>query len=303
MAGYIDLQVNGYAGVDFNADDLAADALHAACERLRADGVERILATVITEAEERMARRLGRLAELRERDPLVGRVVAGLHVEGPFVSADPGFAGAHPADRTRDACESTMARLCDAGRGLVRLVTLAPERDPGARLVGWLAARDIRVAAGHTDASRDQLAAAIDAGLSMFTHLGNGCPRVLPRHDNIVQRALSFADRLWTCFIADGAHVPFFALANYLRIVTPARAIVVTDAIAAAGLGPGRYTLGGRSVLVGDDLLARHEVGDHLVGSTATFPRVAAALRAELGLGQHELDLLCRANALSVLGP
>ena len=110
-----------------------------------------------------------------------------------------------------------------------------------------LAGAGVVVSAGHCDPSLDQLRAAIDAGLSMFTHLGNGCPMQLHRHDNVIQRALLACRRPplpWVSFIADGAHVPFFALRNYLKVVGFDRAIVVTDAIAPAGLGPGRYTLG-----------------------------------------------------------
>ena len=99
------------------------------------------------------------------------------------------------------------------------------------------------MSAGHCNASRDELRAAIDAGLSMFTHLGNGCPRTLDRHDNIIQRALGLRNRLTLCFIGDGVHVPYPALGNYLQLAGIDRAIVVTDAMAAARLRPGSYTL------------------------------------------------------------
>ena len=115
-----------------------------------------------------------------------------------------------------------------------RLVTLAPERDPGLKVTRWLAGQAILVSAGHCDASTDQLRAAIDAGLSMFTHLGNGCPTTLHRHDNIIQRVLSLRKRLTISFIADGVHVPAAALGNYLRLAGVDRSIVVTDAITAA---------------------------------------------------------------------
>ena len=110
-----------------------------------------------------------------------------------------------------------MARLLDAA-GDSSDVTLAPERDNGFAVTRMLAGRGIIVSAGHTDATLEELRGAVDAGLSMFTHVGNGCPMHMNRHDNIVQRALSLSDRLWLCFIADGAHVPFVALGNYLRL-------------------------------------------------------------------------------------
>ena len=162
-------------------------------------------------------------------------------------------------------------------------MTLAPEHDPGLTVTRWLAAEKIVVSAGHCNPSLDQLRAAIDAGLSMFTHLGNGCPALLHRHDNIVQRVLSVADRLWICFIGDGVHVPHWALANYLRAVPAERAIIVSDGISAAGLGPGRYRLGLQTVDVGQDLVARSPDGSHFIGATATMSQIAAGLRRAPG--------------------
>jgi len=182
-----------------------------------------------------------------------------------------------------------------AGGGLVRLVTLAPERDAGLAVTQMLADTGVVVSAGHCDASVDELRAAVDAGLTMFTHLGNGCPLQLPRHDNIIQRVLSFRDRLWIAFIADGVHIPFFALGNFLRIVGPERAIVVTDAMAAAGLGPGKYRLGRRELTVGDDMIARAPEG-HLAGSTAGMPRMAANLRRRLSMSDDTVRRLTSIN-------
>ena len=266
MNGFFDLQVNGYVGVDFNQDDLTADALHRAWSASRGRRRSGILATIITEDAEIMARRLHRLATLREADALAQSMIAGFHIEGPFLNPAPGYRGAHPEDAIRLASVEIMARLLDAAAGLTRLVTLAPECDADFRVTRLLSDRGIVVAAGHCDPSLETLDAAIDAGLTLFTHLGNGCPMVMHRHDNIIQRALSRSDRLTLCFIADGAHIPFFALKNYLLLAGLTRAIIVTDAMAAAGLGPGRYKLGRWEVLVGDDGAARAPDGSHLIG-------------------------------------
>jgi N-acetylglucosamine-6-phosphate deacetylase len=292
---FFDLQVNGYAGVDFNQDDLRAEDLHRACERLAADGVEGILATIITESLDKMESRLRRLAELRERELLVKRIIAGLHIEGPFINEADGYRGAHPLDAVRPASVDEMLRLLDAAGGLARVVTLAPERDPDLKVTRRLVKENVVVSAGHCNASLDELNAAIDAGLSMFTHLGNGCPMQMHRHDNIVQRVLSLSDRLRVTFIADGAHVPLFALKNYLEIVGLERAIVVTDAIAPAGLGPGEYTLGRWRLKIGDDLVARAPDGSHLVGAAMGMPRVVENLRS-LGLSDDEIEQLSFTN-------
>ncbi|MCS7049315.1 MAG: N-acetylglucosamine-6-phosphate deacetylase [Verrucomicrobiae bacterium] len=293
---FFDLQVNGYGGVDFNQDDLTAEQFHHACERLLADGVAGILATIITEEVPRMCHRLRRIVELRAADPLAQRVVAGLHVEGPFLNPEPGYRGAHPVDAIQPASLNVAKRLVEAGQGLVRLVTLAPEQDAGGVVTRWLAGQDIVVSAGHTNASREQLQQALDAGLTMFTHLGNGCPMQLPRHDNIIQRVLSLADRFWICFIADGIHVPFFALGNYLKVTGLARVVITTDAMAAAGLGPGRYTVGRWDVRVGEDMAARSPDGSHLIGSAITMQRSFSNLQTQLGLTEAEAQLLVSDN-------
>lgn len=286
-----DIQINGYGGVDFNQDDLSAEGLHRACESLRADGVGGILATIITELPEKMIGRLKRLVELREADPLAREVIAGLHIEGPFLSPKDGFRGAHPSNAIRRAEEKLAGELLEAGGGLVRLLTLAPEQDAGARVTRFLAAQGVVVSAGHTDASLDKLKEGIDAGLSMFTHLGNGCPMLMHRHDNIVQRALYLRKDLWLCFIADGIHVAFPALGNYLDLAGD-RAIVTTDAMAAAGLGAGLHRIGRWEVLVKEDLAAWAPDGSHLLGSAMSSSLAKKNLAEQVGLTPERITRL-----------
>ena len=300
-AGYFDLQVNGYAGVDFNADDLTAESLHRACNRLRSDGVAQALGTIITDAPEAMVRRIQKLAQFCKADALAGEMIVGIHIEGPFISATPGYVGAHPTAAACDATIDAARRLVEAGDGLVRLVTLAPERDRDGAVTRWLVEQGVAVSAGHCDPSLDELRGAIDAGLSMFTHLGNGCPLLMHRHDNIIQRVLSLADRLWVCFIADGVHVPLTALKNYLSLVGPERAVVVTDAIAAAGMGPGTYSLAGQQVVVDDRLATWAADRSHLVGSACTMNRMVANLR-EIGLSAGAVAKLTEANPRVAVG-
>jgi N-acetylglucosamine-6-phosphate deacetylase len=299
---FFDLQVNGYGGIDFNQDDLAAEGLHRACERLEADGVIGILATIITDDLRVMARRLANLVRLREADPLAKKLIPGLHIEGPFISPVQGYRGAHPADAIRPATIDEMQRLLDAGGELVKLVTLAPEQDDGAAVTKMLASQSVRISAGHTDASVDQLRAAIDAGLTLFTHLGNGCPMQMHRHDNIVQRALSLCDRLNIMFIADGTHVPYVALKNYLRLTNPDSTIVVSDAIAPAGLGPGRYTLGRWDLLIEEDMVARAPDRSHFVGSAITMKQAYANLVGPVELTQTDATKLTRDNPMRAVG-
>ncbi len=135
----------------------------------------------------------------------------------------------------------------------------------------------------------------------MFTHLGNGCPLMLHRHDNIIQRVLSLTDRLWICFIGDGVHVPYSTLANFLRCAGLDRAIIVSDATAAAGLGPGRYTLGRQTVEVGEDLIAWAPDRSHFVGATATLPQVVTRLKEQMGLSPANIRQLTVINPRTAL--
>jgi N-acetylglucosamine-6-phosphate deacetylase len=298
--GFIDLQVNGYGGVDYNRDDLTAESLHRSCTLMRQHGVEAFLPTIITDEVERMCARVQRIVRLRSADPLALEMIPGLHIEGPFLNPQRGYIGAHPAHCARSADVAAADQLLDAGEGLIRIFTLAPECDENFSTVKWLSDRDVVVSAGHTDASLATLRGAIDAGLSMFTHCGNGCPPELPRHDNIIQRALSLSDQLHIGFIADGVHIPLFTLKNFLSAIGFERCFIVTDAISAAGLGAGMFSLGNQSVKVGEDLAARSPDGSHLMGSAVTLQR-STTLLAEIGIGRQEIRLLTETNPRQAL--
>ena len=297
-----DIQVNGYAGADFCSQHLTLDQTRRACEALAADGVYGILATVITDTIEALCGKLATLVRFREEDPTVGKMITGFHIEGPFLNATPGYIGAHPPECVKPANQDDAKRLLEASAGLTRLVTLAPENDPGFATTAYLAGKGITVSAGHCDPTLDELRGAIDAGLSMVTHLGNGCPVTLPRHENIIQRALALSDRLWICYIPDGAHVPFFALKNYLAISGIDRSIMVTDAISAAKLGPGIYELSGAPVEIDEHGVARRPGSPNLAGSTVTMPQVRENLSRHLGLGEAEIGRLIDHNPRVAVG-
>ena len=301
-SGYFDLQVNGYAGVDFNGEGLTVPDAVRACSQLREDGVASILATVITDRIDSMCRKLTRICQVRSEDANVRQMIQGIHIEGPFLNSQPGYVGAHDPDAVRPADTDTIKRLLDASDGQARIVTLAPERDENQRVTRMLDRLGICVSAGHCNPTMDQLRAALDAGLRMFTHLGNGCPLNMHRHDNIIQRVLSVADRLWIGLIADGVHVPFAALGNYLRCAGPDRCFVVTDAISAAGMGPGTFPMGNRKVVVDDNLATWAEDRSHLIGSAGTMSRSDTNLREQLGLTDEQVNLLTVVNPRQAVG-
>lgn len=298
----LDLQVNGYAGTDFNREGLTAEALHHACKCLVEDGCDSILATFITDDIERMSERMSRLVALREKDSLARKVIAGIHIEGPFINPEKGYVGAHPPQHVKPATPEDAMQLLDAAGGLTKIVTLAPECDHKFHTTEFLTNNGVTVSAGHCNPSLDVLRASTENGLKMFTHVGNGCPMLMHRHDNIIHRALSLRDKLWLCFIPDGVHIEFFALSNYLRAAGLEKTIFVTDAISASRLGPGKFTLAGWDIVIGEDLVARSPDGSHFVGSTVTVPRILANGEKHLGLSKAELELLLDTNPRKAVG-
>ncbi len=298
----VDLQVNGYVGVDFNDPQTTREAILQAVRAMRGHCVAAALPTIITAAPATMLACIGNLRQAIETSAEVAAVFRGLHLEGPFLSPRPGFIGAHPVEQARAQDLSLLSELLDAGGGLVRLLTLAPEVDSGGQMTEYCAQRGILVAAGHSDASLTELERCIAAGLSLFTHLGNGCPRQMDRHDNIIYRALRCADHLRFTLIADGFHLPETLFRNLLKWVPRERLAVVSDAISAAGLGPGTYQLGPRQVTIGADRAARDASGEHFVGSASTMPDADRWLANTLGLTLSERQQLLRDNPAAWLG-
>jgi N-acetylglucosamine-6-phosphate deacetylase len=240
--GWIDLQVNGYAGVDFNFPGASHEDIGRSLRELHACGVTRLLATVITGSADNMAAALRNLAEARERTP-EGESIEGIHLEGPYISPEDGPRGAHPRDSVRPPDLPEFERFQEAARGLIRLVTLAPEWPEAPRFIETLVGQGIVVSIGHTGASSEQIAAAVAAGATMSTHLGNAAHTVLPRRANYIWDQLA-EDRLAAGFIVDGLHSSPAFLKVALRAKGVERSLLTTDAVAPAGCAPGRYRLG-----------------------------------------------------------
>jgi N-acetylglucosamine-6-phosphate deacetylase len=234
--GLCDLQVNGFAGVDFNRPGLSVDALETATAALRRTGVTRFLPTLITAPLEAFAACARVLARWTSSSQL------GIHAEGPYLSPTEAR-GAHPPAHLRPASVEDFRRRQDAAEGRIVLVTLAPEVPGAIELIAHLVSSGVRVAIGHSAASPEQIREGVRAGATLSTHLGNGCAGGLPRHPNLIWEQLA-ADELSACFIADGHHLPAATLKAMVRAKTPGRSILVTDATAAAAAPPGRYSLG-----------------------------------------------------------
>jgi N-acetylglucosamine-6-phosphate deacetylase len=269
--GWVDIQVNGFAGVDYNSPATTHGEIARSVQVLYSAGVTRFYPTVITGAPDDMAAALRNLC--RAKDTLAeGVAMDGFHVEGPHISPDEGPRGAHPRRWVRPPDVDEFRRWQDATNGRIRLVTLAPEWPEAPRYIEALVAGNVVVGIGHTAAEARHIADAVSAGATMSTHLGNGAHSVMRRHPNYIWEQLA-EDRLQASFIVDGIHLPGSFLKVALRAKGMERAVLVTDASSPAGCAPGRYRLGEQEV----DLTPDHRVvlagQDRLAGSALSMDR------------------------------
>lgn len=275
--GFIDLQVNGFAGVDFNDPQLDAEAIDRALDAMRRSGVTRCLPTLITSSFESFAACAKRIAG--HPHP----AIAGIHMEGPYISREPGPRGAHSSAHVIAASVEDFDRRQDAADGRIRLLTLAPESAGALVLIEHAVNRGVRVAIGHTMASSAEIRDAVSAGATLSTHLGNGCAPVMARHPNVLWDQLA-ADALLASFIVDGHHLPPATVKSMIRAKTPERAILVTDAVAPAGCPPGRYRIGEIDVELSTDGRVSRPGDPLLAGAALTMPQAIANTAKFTGL-------------------
>jgi len=295
LPGFFDLQVNGFAGIDFNAADLASDAVAQALDRMRATGVTRCLPTLITASLDRFA------AAARVIAAMPDAAIAGIHMEGPYLSRDAGARGAHPPADLRDADLDDFKRRQDAARGRIALVTLAPEVPGAIALIEHLVTHGVRAAIGHTAAEPAQIADAIAAGATLATHLGNGCAQMLPRHPNPIWELLA-ADAVFASVIVDGHHLPPSTVKAMVRAKGAARTILVSDAIAAAGCAPGAYSIGGVRCTLDDTGRVALPGTPYLAGSSLTLDRAIANTARFTGLSIDEVAPMASTIPAALLG-
>lgn len=300
-AGFIDLQVNGYGGIDFNDPATTTEQMIELTQRLWQTGVTRLFPTIITGSAEHLSTCLSNLARAANESAEFKRAVPGFHLEGPFISPEDGPRGAHPRQHACPPNWQQFQRWQEAAEGQIRIVTLSPEWPTACEFIELASKAGVIVAIGHTAATPQQIAAAVSAGAKMSTHLGNGSHAKIDRHPNYIWEQLA-NDDLWASFIVDGHHLPPSVVKCFFRSKGIRRSILVTDAIAAAGCPPGNYKLGNVEVEVLETGRVCLPGTPYLAGSASEMHEAIGKAVEFSGLTLDEALQLATANPADLIG-
>jgi N-acetylglucosamine-6-phosphate deacetylase len=272
--GFIDLQVNGFAGVDYNSPDAPHDDIARSIDTMFATGVTRFYPTVITGGPEPMMGALRNLARAKESlGGVYAQAMEAFHVEGPYICPDDGPRGAHPRQWARQPDLDEFKRYQEAAEGNIRLVTVSPEYPNACEFIEEVTRMGVVISIGHTKADSQQIDDAVKAGATMSTHLGNGAHKQILRHPNYIFDQLA-DDRLVASFIADGIHLGKNFLKAAIRAKGVDRSVLVTDAVMPAGCAPGEFMLGEVAVtLHPDERVTLRNDTSRLAGSSLKMDR------------------------------
>jgi len=242
--GLFDVQVNGYWGRGFKDIDTGPEGIRDLCWSIALSGSTRFLPTITTAATETMQAAMANIDAACRAYPDVAAMVAGIHQEGPWISPVDGARGAHPLCHVRPLDVAEFDRLQAASGNRITMLTVAPEIDGMIDFIPQVARRGVVVCLGHHLADGPTIRQAVEAGARCVTHLGNGCPPMMPRHPNVLWEQAA-EDRLYASIIADGYHLPPSTVKVLYRAKPKDKLILVSDAISMAGAPPGLYRMEG----------------------------------------------------------
>lgn len=269
--GLIDLQVNGFKGVDFNTPPIKVEDIHQVVQELWKYGVTTFYPTVITNYNEKINDALAGINIARNSVETVKTEIGGIHLEGPFISNEDGPRGAHRLNLVQPPNWSIFKKWQEISEGMIKIITLSPEWSESVDFIRKCDHSGVVVSIGHTAATTNQIQKAVEAGAKMSTHLGNGAHVTLPRHPNYIWDQLA-EDDLSSCIIADGFHLPDAVIKVILK-VKGQQAMVVSDSVSFAGMPPGKYDshIGGKVVLTEEGKLHLNENPNLLAGSVRSI--------------------------------
>ena len=299
--GFIDLQINGYAGIDYSGSSLETASIEALIRAIAVSGTVKHLATIITGPSERISANCRAISTAVKASPLVRTAVVGIHLEGPFISPEDGPRGAHDRAYVRHPDYGEFREWQDAAGGMIRMLTLAPEWDGALDFIERVAADGVIVAIGHTAASPKRIHDAVGAGARVSTHLGNGSHQMLPRLRNYLWEQMG-EDRLSASIIADGFHLPDSVLRIFARAKGMERLILVSDVAFLAGSRPGIASWGHIAVEVHPDGHLSLAGTEFLAGAGHLLDRCVARFVAATGIPVQEAVELCTATPARLVG-
>lgn len=301
-AGMVDLQVNGFIGIDFNDDSITSSDMDNALLAILKTGVTCCLPTLITASFEVLEKRFLALDAAISGSKLGRLMVPGYHLEGPFLNPGDGYAGCHPAEAMRAAEIEFVEKIESKLDRPILYVTIAPERENAIEFIEWAVSKHKIVGAGHTGMNYQELQLAMKAGIHLTTHLGNGAPQMLPKLDNPILNQLA-EDSLKASFIADGFHIPRHILKMFIRTKTVDQSILITDAVTAAGAKAGIYKVAGMEVELSEEGVVRVPGSQYLAGA-ALLMHVAVKNIVTWEIASFEQALqMASTNPLALLLP
>ena len=300
--GFLDIQINGYNGCWFCDSSLTVEKVAQTLKAMFPFGVNQVCPTLTTHSFEFLAAGVTAIRRACDSERWIEDMVACIHLEGPHISPQDGPRGAHPQKHVRSPDWEEFCRLQELAGGRSGLVTLAPELPGALDFIRQLVDSGIKVAIGHTAASPEVISAGVESGATLSTHLGNGAHGILPRHPNYIWEQLA-QDNLWASIICDGHHLSPSVVQTMVRAKKPERIILVSDAVALAGLPPGKYESGGVRVELTED--GRTVLADHpelLAGATCMLDRCVTNACEFAGVGFSQAVQMATRHPRQFLG-
>ena len=297
--GLIDLQINGYMGIDFANPDLTAEDLHKVTRALWETGVTTFLPTVITNEHEHL-KECFRTLSVALDDPLISKSIPGFHLEGPYISPIKGYRGAHLEKYIRLPDIQEFREYQQAANNGIKLVGIAPEIEGSITFIRDCIENDVIVALAHHNGNAEEITRAVNAGASLSTHLGNGCANMINRHLNPLWPQLA-EDRLAISIIADGFHLTKEEILCFYKIKGDSQTVLISDALDLAGLPPGKYTRGEREVLLTPDVV-KFPAENVLAGAASPLVKCVSNMMQFTGCSLESAINMASANPAKILG-
>ncbi len=269
--GLIDLQINGVNKIDFNIPTLKPEDLLSATHYLLSQGITSYFPTIITNSDEAVTTILHTIHKACISNEIVQDCIAGIHLEGPFISPKEGAKGAHDERYIKAPDWNLFKKFQEAAGGRIKIITIAPEWEGSEKFIKECLKNGVTVSIGHSLANSDQIKNAVKAGATMSTHLGNAVPLLLPRHPNLIWDQLA-EEQLYTCLITDGIHIPDSFIKTVLKVKGD-KTLVISDATCFAGMPPGEYKshIGGTVILDNEKRVSLKGSGGLLAGAAKTL--------------------------------